>query len=88
VSGGVQSEPPQYVVARIRDALVHDERVAALDIGVRIVGDDVFVTGKVTTPGRQATVERVVAELLPGATVHNQLTVIRQEAPTDAEELT
>jgi osmotically-inducible protein OsmY len=88
VSGAVQSEPPQYVVARIRDALAHDERVAALDIGVRIVGDDVFVTGKVATPDRQATVERVVRELVPGAILHNQLTVLRPERPTDAEEVT
>ena len=28
----MSSEPTQYLVARLRDALAHDDRVAALDI--------------------------------------------------------
>ena len=39
--------PTQYVVARVRDALAHDVRVAALDLQVRIVGSELFLTGMV-----------------------------------------
>jgi len=41
--------PMQYVVARVRDALAHDTRVAALDLQVRIVGSDLFLTGMVSS---------------------------------------
>jgi osmotically-inducible protein OsmY len=79
---------PQYVVARVRDALAHDERVAALDINVRIVGNGVYVTGAVTTAARRQAVEDVVTELLPAHVVHNQLSVLEQDAPHDVEEVT
>jgi osmotically-inducible protein OsmY len=80
-------EPTQYLVARVRDALAHDERVAALDIAVRIVGDSVFVIGTVATPERRDACERVVRELLPQHDVHNQLTVLEQSAPSGTEEV-
>jgi len=80
-------EPPQYLVAHIRDELAHDERVAAQDIDVRIVGSDVFVTGAVTTAARRDDCELVLRELLPEHTVHCALVLLEQEAPTGAEEL-
>jgi hypothetical protein len=81
-------EPTPYLVARIRDALAHDERIAALDIAIRIVGHDVFVMGAVTTDARRAVCEQVVHELLPEHTVRSQLVVIDQHAPSMTEELT
>jgi osmotically-inducible protein OsmY len=81
------AEPTQYVVARIRDALAHDERVAALDISVRMVGDAVFLTGGVATPERRRLAERVVQEVLPEHTIHNQLVVLEQQAPSVTEEV-
>jgi len=82
------ADQPQYVVARVRDALVHDERVAALDIDIRIVGNGIFVTGAVATPARRRAVEEVVTELLPDYTLHNQLRVLDQGPPETAEEVT
>jgi osmotically-inducible protein OsmY len=76
-----------YLVARLRDALAHDGRVAALDINVRIVGDDVFLTGQVTSPARRDAVHAVVHDFAPGLTVHNQLDVLPVEAPTTREEI-
>ena len=80
-------EPTQYLVARIRDTLAHDERVAALDINVKVVGDNVFLSGTVATPERRRSCERVVRELLPDHRVHNQLGVLTQDAPSEAEDL-
>ena len=79
--------PMQYVVARLRDALAHDERVAALDIQVRIVGSDVFLTGMVSSDPRRAAVEDVVRGEVPDLTIHNQLDVLPVEAPTGREEI-
>ena len=80
-------EPAQYLVAHIRDELAHDERVAALDIDVRIISNEVFVTGAVTTEARRTDCEQVLHELLPEHTVHCALVVLDQDAPTSAEEL-
>ena len=79
--------PMQYVVARLRDVLAHDERVAALDIQVRIVGSDVFLTGMVSSDARRAAIEDVVRGEVPDLTIHNQLDVLPVEPPTGREEI-
>jgi len=84
---GAGADPPQYVVARVRDVLAHDARVAALDIDIRIVGDGIFVTGAVATPARRRAVEEVVNELVPAYTLHNQLRVLDPGPAESAEEL-
>jgi osmotically-inducible protein OsmY len=84
----MSDEPAQYMVARVRDALAHDEQVAALDIAVRLVGQNAFVTGTVTTAARRSAAEAVVARELPGFTVHNQLAVLEPVPPGDVEAVT
>jgi osmotically-inducible protein OsmY len=79
--------PMQYVVARVRDALAHDTRVAALDLHVRIVGSDLFLTGMVSSEPRRDTAEAVVRAEVPELTVHNQLAVLPAEAPSGREEI-
>ena len=79
--------PPQYVVAHVREALAHDERVAALDIEVRIVGSDLFLTGSVSSPPRRQAAEDVVRAQVPELTIHNQLDVLPVDAPTGREEI-
>jgi osmotically-inducible protein OsmY len=81
------SEPTPYLVARIREALAHDVRVAALDIGVRVVGHDVFLTGSVTTDARRRSCLAVVQQVVPDHTVHCQLAVLDQDAPGAPEAL-
>jgi hypothetical protein len=76
------------LVARVRDLLAHDDRVAALDIELRIVASDIFVTGVVTTPTRSKRVERVVHELLPRYRVHNHLDIVEAGAATGSEPVT
>ena len=79
--------PMQYVVAQVRDVLAHDDRVAALDIHVRIVGADLFLTGVVSSEPRRTTVEDVVRGEVPDLTIHNQLDVLAVDAPTGREEI-
>ena len=76
-----------YLVAKLRDALAHDSRVAALDIQVRIVGTDVFLTGQVATPVRRDAVHAVIHDVAPELNVHNQLDVLPVDAPTTREEI-
>ena len=81
------SEPLQYVAAHVREALAHDGRVAALDIEVRIVGSDLFLTGSVASPPRPQAAEDVVRAQLPDLTIHNQLDVLPVDAPSTREEI-
>ena len=69
-------EPPQYVAAHVRDWLAEDDRLAALDIRVRIVGHKVFLTGSVATEARRAVVTDVLAAHLPDHELHNELAVV------------
>jgi len=79
--------PMQYVVARVRDALAHDARVAALDLQVRIVGSELFLTGMVSSAPRRDAAEAVVRGEVPHLTIHNQLDVLPSDAPIGREEI-
>ena len=81
------SEPTQYLVARLRDALAHDNRVSALDLQVRIIGNDVYLTGQVASAPRREAAESVVHDVPPELKVHNQLDVLPVDAPTSREEI-
>jgi osmotically-inducible protein OsmY len=82
------TESPQYVVELVRDALAADPQVAALDLHARVVDDDVYLQGQVATIDRQARAEQVVATLLPGYRVHNEIRVITGVDASDEERLT
>jgi hypothetical protein len=79
--------PTQYVVARVRDALAHDARVAALDLQVRIIGSELFLTGMVSSDRRRDAAEAVVRREVPDLTIHNQLDVLPVDAPSGREEI-
>jgi len=87
MTGDESAQPTPYLVARVRDAFAHDERVAALDINVRIVGGAAFLTGTVTTPERRDACECVAREVLPDHEIHNQLVLLDQQAPSAAEDV-
>ena len=83
-------EPPQYVAEHVRDWLAVDDRLAALDIRVRILGHKVFLTGTVATAARRAVVTDVVAAHLPDHEIHNELAVgeCSEVSPAEVETLT
>ena len=80
-------EPPHYLVQRIREALAHDERVAELELQVKVRGRRVFLTGTVPTAERQEAIDVVMREVLPDCEVFNETTVGSFGAPEEVETL-
>jgi hypothetical protein len=81
------NEPPHYLAMRLREALVHDERVSEY-VNVKITGDKVFVTGPASTPERREAITEVIRELVPEMRVCNETTVVRPgREPEEAEHL-
>ncbi|MGH8986565.1 MAG: BON domain-containing protein [Acidimicrobiia bacterium] len=81
------AEPKQYVVAKVNEALAHDPRVGELDVQVKVVGQQVFLTGSVSTAPRHELIGRVVEELLPEHQVHNEVVVTTADGDPEQEEL-
>ncbi|HEX5587228.1 MAG TPA: BON domain-containing protein [Acidimicrobiia bacterium] len=80
-------DAPQYRVQQLQDALCSDERVAALDIHVRIVDVDVYLQGQVATEARRGCAEVIAAELLPDHRIHNDIRVLTVLDAADEEHL-
>jgi osmotically-inducible protein OsmY len=74
--GGVEeSEPAEYIVERIHQALAEDPDVHELGVQVAVAGSRVFLTGHVGTPERKEAITEVARRVLPDYEVHNQTTV-------------
>jgi osmotically-inducible protein OsmY len=80
-------ESPQYRVAHVRRALAEDPRTAEMGVRVNVRGDHVHLSGEVTTEQRRAELEQVLAEILPGVTVSNDVRVADIREPAGREEL-
>jgi osmotically-inducible protein OsmY len=80
-------EPKQYVVAKVNEVLAHDPRVGELDVQVKVVGRQIFLTGSVSTAPRHELIGRVVEELLPDHQVHNEVVVTTSNGEPEREEL-
>ena len=70
-----ESEPTDYAIQRLRDALASDERVAEMGVQVRMVAGKVFLTGQVATPERQQAIGSLATVVLPDYEVHNETVV-------------
>jgi osmotically-inducible protein OsmY len=81
----VTGEQPEYVVARIQQALATDPRTGELELDVRIAGGRVFLAGAVATSERREAVEQVVRETAPELDVHNELSVTEDLPPGPSE---
>jgi osmotically-inducible protein OsmY len=75
----------QYLVGKLQHALAIDRRVNMLDVKVTVRGGKIHLTGEVATEERRRAVAEVVAELLPGAEVRNELTVLEVNYPPQPE---
>lgn len=82
-------EPAEYLERRAHEALAHDPRVQELDLRVKVVNglEHVLVSGCVATPERRDAVTDVLAELLPGTTVVNEVDVMPLGNRPDEEEV-
>lgn len=80
-------EAPEYLIARIQEALATDPRTGELELDVRIAGGRIFLTGTVSTLDRCAAVEEVVRELAPDYRVSNELSCVEVPDPGPEENL-
>lgn len=71
----------------LADALVSDPEVGELGLQVRIQGQDLFVSGTVSTAARRRRVGQLMAELAPHLEVHNDTVVAEAPAPRGEERL-
>mgnify|MGYP002620874803 CR=1 FL=1 len=78
-------DAPHYVAARVQEALAEDERTNELGIRVDVHGDQVYLRGSVGSAERRRHLTEVAVEAAPGATVHNECTVVNVRA-VEAEE--
>ncbi len=66
----------QYLVGKLQQALAADVRVSTLDIKVVVAGGRIHLTGEVGTEERRAALDEVVASVLPGTPIQNEVTVM------------
>ena len=65
---------PEYVIAHLREALANDERTNVLDIGLRIDGGTLYLTGRAESETQRASIEAVARETAPaGLTLVNEI---------------
>ncbi|NKQ57158.1 BON domain-containing protein [Amycolatopsis sp. K13G38] len=81
------TEEIQYRVAHVRRALAEDPRTAELGVRVNVRADAVYLSGEVATEERRADLERVLREVAPEVTVHNDVRVADTREPARREEL-
>ena len=74
-----------YDAEHIREALIADPRINALDVQVSLAGSALLVTGNVPTTERRDAIAAVVAELAPGVDIRNDVSVIDLSEPTGQE---
>ena len=72
---GDRREPPHYTAEHVRAVLAADPRVNDIGIQVKILDRRVILSGVVATEARQAIVETIVRELLPGHEIDNEVSV-------------
>ena len=66
---------PEYVGEHVRQALTTDARTMEQGLDVRVVGDEVYVSGTVTSTERRDAVREVAAEAAEGRQVHVEVDV-------------
>lgn len=65
-----------YTSQHVSEALARDPRVGELGLEVELDGDEVHVSGNVTTEQRRAAVPDVVHDALPDAKLRNDVSVL------------
>jgi hypothetical protein len=82
-----EEEPPHYLVQRVREALAHDERVAELEVKVKVFGRKIFLTGPVSTQERHDAIDVVLRSELPDYEIVNETQAPSLGEPKDVETL-
>jgi hypothetical protein len=76
-----------YLAAKIQESLAQDSRVGELGIHVEVDGDEIKVSGVVSTPERREAIPDVVLEIAEGYRITNATSVISVHPQTEPEVL-
>lgn len=66
---------PEYLAEHVHRAITTDARTTEQGIEVRVVGEDVYLSGAVTSTERRSAVGEVASEAAGGRRVHNGVEV-------------
>jgi hypothetical protein len=66
---------PKYVGEHVRQAIATDPRTTEQGIGVRVVGDQIFLSGEVGSGDRRDAIGQVAAEVAPDHRICNEVAV-------------
>lgn len=80
-------EAPEYVAARVQQALAEDGRTHELGIRVDVRGDQLFLRGRVSGPEQKVRLGQVAHEAAPELHVHNEVNVVEATEPGEDEHL-
>ncbi|MEV0615440.1 BON domain-containing protein [Nonomuraea sp. NPDC050404] len=80
-------EAPQYVAARVQQALAEDGRTHELGIRVDIRGDQLFLRGHVSGAEQRERLGQVAHEAAPELHLHNEINVVEVTEPGEDEHL-
>ena len=82
-----RTEPKQYVVAHVREAIAHHPQLNELHIDVSVQGGKVFLTGVVGTEERRRSLTEVVSGIAPDHEICNETEVAEFPETKGAEEI-
>ncbi|NUR93471.1 MAG: BON domain-containing protein [Nonomuraea sp.] len=80
-------EAPQYVAARVQQALAEDGRTHELGIRVDVRGDQLFLRGQVSGAEQRDRLGEVAHEVAPQLHLHNEIRVTDMSVPGEDEHL-
>jgi osmotically-inducible protein OsmY len=80
------SEPAEYLVAHVRDAIARSD-AHELGVRVRVAGGRVLLTGSASSEPQRDAITTVAARAAPGYEVVNELCVAPTTPPAEAEQL-
>jgi hypothetical protein len=79
--------PDEYLVARLHEALAHDQRTGELGITASCSGAAAVLSGIVPTPQRREAVLAVVREVLDGRLLRDEIAAAELSKPRRMEQL-
>jgi hypothetical protein len=80
------SEPIDYVLAHLHEAMLADTRLHEQAIEIVVIGERLELRGEVATPERRAAALQLVRDLAPDLVVIDDLRVSRVSATPDEPE--
>jgi osmotically-inducible protein OsmY len=80
-------EAPQYVAARVQQAMAEDVRTHELGIHVDVRGDQLFLRGEVSGSEQRDRLAEVARDAAPGLRGHNEIKVVEVTEPGEDEYL-